>query len=223
MSDVQTWLPSFSVLESAVATYLPELPSVVHTRAARYPLSICPLHLYSLPSLPAKMSSSGKGDQIQFHVEHYDEDQPSPVSRDDLVLDEVSPADAKRIMRKIDFRLVPLLGACYCISLLDRTNLSAAAIAGMTKQLHLNIGERYSIVALVFFVSYVVLQPPATVFMRFVGPRIFLSAIVFLWGVVMLSMGFAKEWTTLVGLRVVLGIFEAGMLTHLCNMVTVQY
>lgn len=36
----------------------------------------------------------------------------------------------KRIVRKIDLRLIPLCGIMYCVSLLDRTNLSNAAIAG---------------------------------------------------------------------------------------------
>jgi MFS family permease len=93
----------------------------------------------------------------------------------------------------------------------------------MTAQLKLNLHERYSIVALVFFITYVILQPPATIMMRFIGPRIFLSSIVFLWGLVMLGMGFAKDWTTLVGLRLVLGIFEAGFFPGTVYLMSTYY
>ena len=51
----------------------------------------------------------------------------------------------------------------------------------MAKGLKL-IGPRYSIIVLIFFIPYVLFQPPATVVLRKVGPRIFLTAIVILWG-----------------------------------------
>jgi len=42
-----------------------------------------------------------------------------------------TPAEQRKIMHRIDRRLVLTLGAMYCISLMDRTNLSAANIAGL--------------------------------------------------------------------------------------------
>jgi MFS family permease len=72
------------------------------------------------------------------------------------------------------------------------------------------IGERYSIIVLLFFITYVLLQPPATVVLRKLGPRIFLPAITLLWGITMIGFGFVKNWTDLIGLRLVLGVFEAG-------------
>lgn len=39
-------------------------------------------------------------------------------------------AEQKSIIRRIDYRLVLTLGALYCVSLMDRTNLGFAAIAG---------------------------------------------------------------------------------------------
>jgi len=131
-------------------------------------------------------SSTGKEEYIAYHAEEARGSDSPPLSngKDDYTVqvDDITPADQKRLMRKIDLRLVPLLGSCYCISLLDRTNLSAANIAGMSRELRLGINERYSIVALVFFISYVILQPPATIAMRWIGPRNFLSTIIICWG-----------------------------------------
>lgn len=53
-----------------------------------------------------------------------------------------SPEEERGIKRRIDRRLVPVLGIMYCVSLMDRTNLGAANIAGMGTELLL-IGERY--------------------------------------------------------------------------------
>jgi hypothetical protein len=53
-----------------------------------------------------------------------------------------SLAEQRRITRQVDRRLVLTVGAMYCVSLMDRTNLGAANIAGMAKDLEL-IGNRY--------------------------------------------------------------------------------
>lgn len=74
----------------------------------------------------------------------------------------------------------------------------------------LAVGFRYSTIVLVFFITYVALQPPATVILRKVGPRIFLPTITVLWGITMITFAFVKTWTTLIPLRLLLGIFEAG-------------
>ena len=87
-------------------------------------------------------------------------------------------------------------------------------IFSMTAELQLNKLEgaisHYSIVTIVFFASYIVFQPPATVICRYLGPRNFLAAIVVLWGAVMIGMGFSDSYGTLAALRVVLGVLEAG-------------
>lgn len=49
---------------------------------------------------------------------------------DDPILQHFSHEEVKRVMRKVDRRLVSMCGLLYCVSLLDRTNLSNAAIAG---------------------------------------------------------------------------------------------
>lgn len=67
-----------------------------------------------------------------------------------------------------------------------------------------------SIITLVFFISYVLFQPPATVACKKIGPRYFLSTITFLWGCTMIGMGFAPDWSSMAGLRVLLGVLEAG-------------
>ncbi|EHY54185.1 hypothetical protein HRR83_008240 [Exophiala dermatitidis] len=120
-----------------------------------------------------------------------------------------TPEEQKKIIRRIDRRLVLTLGFLYCVSLMDRTNLGIAVVAGMGVDLVLT-GNRYSVIVLLFFITYVLLQPPATVVLRKVGPRIFLPTITLLWGITMICFGFVKDWSDLIPLRLVLGVFEAG-------------
>ncbi|KAI5863291.1 major facilitator superfamily MFS-1 [Durotheca rogersii] len=127
----------------------------------------------------------------------------------DAADDEFDEKEAKRIIWRIDRRLVTLVGVLYCVSLMDRTNLSTAAVAGMLDDLQL-VGTRYSVVTLVFFITYIIFQPPSTVVIRKVGPRIFLSTITLSWGAVMIGFGFSPSFEVLAALRLILGIFEAG-------------
>ncbi|TID17092.1 major facilitator superfamily transporter [Venturia nashicola] len=131
-------------------------------------------------------------------------------SSDDDILAEFTPEEIKKVIHRIDRRLVVTVGLMYCVSLMDRTNLSAAAIAGMNVELKLGIKNRYSIVTLVFFTSYILFEFPSTVIIRYLGPRNHLAGITVLWGAVMLGMGFVKTWSQLAALRVVLGVLEAG-------------
>ncbi|KAI2913198.1 hypothetical protein CBS147343_4417 [Aspergillus niger] len=138
------------------------------------------------------------------------EDIDKPEIHDVDYDEEFTPAEQRRIIHRVDRRLVTMAGLAYCISLMDRTNLSMAAVAGMTKDLQLGVGTRYSVVILVFFIPYVVFQPPMTVIIRKVGPTLFLGTLVISWGAILVGMGFVKNWKQMVAIRVLLGALEAG-------------
>lgn len=62
------------------------------------------------------------------------------------------PKEVRRIVRKVDLHLIPILAAMYCISLIDRTNLSMARSANgklMNKELSLDQGNYYSVATMV--------------------------------------------------------------------------
>lgn len=80
----------------------------------------------------------------------------------------------------------------------------------MDKDLEFSIGDRYTIALLVFFITYFLFEMPSTLAMRYVGPRLQLSVLAVSWGLVMLGMGFAKDWKIIVVCRMLIGIFEAG-------------
>ncbi|KAJ5394801.1 Major facilitator superfamily domain general substrate transporter [Penicillium crustosum] len=128
------------------------------------------------------------------------------------IINSFTPEEQKKIIRRVDIRLVVTMGCLFIVSLLDRTNLGAASVAGMQKELDMNASNNgYSITSLVFFVTYTLFQIPTTVIIRTLGPRIFLAGIVTLWGGVMIGFGFVKNWESMAGLRAILGGLEAGL------------
>ena len=97
-----------------------------------------------------------------------------------------------------------------------------------------------SIVVLVFFPTYVIFQPPATVLSRRLGPRKFLASICLLWGAIEIvsifhgmatddgltlvqAFGFVNKWTELLGLRVLLGILESGLYPSIVYLLATWY
>lgn len=128
----------------------------------------------------------------------------------DAVLTEEEKKIEKRATRKTDWRLIPILGACYSISAIDRINISAARIAGMDVELGFRIGDRYSIALLVFFITYFIFEIPSNIVLRKIGAANWLAFLCMSWGLVTFGAGFAKKWTDIVVCRLLLGLFEAG-------------
>ncbi|PGH17195.1 hypothetical protein AJ79_01333 [Helicocarpus griseus UAMH5409] len=126
---------------------------------------------------------------------------------EDILTDTVA---VRRLVRKIDFRLIPCLALCYSFALIDRVNLPNARIAGMDEDLELSVGSRYSLISMIFFVPYIVFQFPSNIAIRKLGAMWWLPSLVVCWGAVMIGFGFTHTWDQLLGLRVILGILEAG-------------
>ncbi|KAM0706407.1 hypothetical protein Q7P35_005733 [Cladosporium inversicolor] len=141
---------------------------------------------------------------------------PSTTSKNsvnNVYIEQLSTEDPhmeRRVLRKIDFRLLPILGALYTIALIDRTNISVARISGLDDDLDLEVGNRASVVLLIFFIGYILFELPSNMLIRKIGPAIWLSCIAFAWGALSLGIGFVNTWEALAIMRAFLGVLEAG-------------
>ncbi|CAN9437135.1 unnamed protein product [Alternaria alternata] len=71
------------------------------------------------------------------------------------VADEIDPVVEKRVRRKLDTHIVPLLSALYLLAFLDRSNIGNARIAGMEDDLGLS-SPQYQWLLTIFYISYIV-------------------------------------------------------------------
>lgn len=119
------------------------------------------------------------------------------------------PEDArKRLIRKVDIRLVPMLLFLYLITYIDKVNIGNAKIEGLLPSLHMN-GNDYNVALAVFFILYILAEVPSNVLMEKIGrPSWYLGGMVITWGVVMTCTGFIQNFRELVVIRVLLGLFE---------------
>lgn len=113
-----------------------------------------------------------------------------------------------QVMRKVAWRLVPLLSLCYTINILDRFNVSVAALA-MNKALGLT-ATTYGLGAGAFFWSYTLFQIPANSMLTRVGARRWITTIVVLWGLCSMGTALATGVYSFVAARFMLGLAEAG-------------
>jgi MFS transporter, ACS family, tartrate transporter len=112
------------------------------------------------------------------------------------------------VMRKVAWRFLPLLGLCYCINVLDRFNVSIAALT-MNKALGLS-ATTYGLGAGAFFWSYVLFQMPANAALSRVGARRWIALIAALWGLCSAGTALATGVKSFVVARFLLGMAEAG-------------
>lgn len=95
-------------------------------------------------------------------------DRKSTESYDDLVVMEISDQIKfeKQLLRKIDFRLLPIILASFFIACLDRSNIGNARLAGIEKDLNMS-DQQFQIVLAMFFVGEVAMKIPSNLVNNF--------------------------------------------------------
>jgi len=112
------------------------------------------------------------------------------------------------LYRRVAWRLVPFLMACYIAAFLDRVNVGFAKLQMLDQ---LKFSETvYGLGAGIFFIGYFLFEVPSNVLMHRIGARKTLARIMILWGVISAAMALTKSPTQFYVLRFLLGAAEAG-------------
>jgi len=123
--------------------------------------------------------------------------------------------------RKVTWRLIPFLFACYILAYVDRVNVG---FAKLQMQSDLRMSDTvYGIGAGLFFVGYFLLEVPANMMLRRLGARRWLGPIMIAWGFVSASMIFVKGATSFYSLRFLLGVVESGFFPGVMLYLTFWY
>ena len=107
----------------------------------------------------------------------------------------------KKLLRKVDIRLLPTLIIMYLLNFLDRSNLAQARQGTLEKDLNMS-GTDFNLATSIFFVGYLLMQLPSNLLLTKVRPCC-------LWGVVSTCNAAARSFTHLVVIRFFLGFVEA--------------
>ncbi|KAL4259179.1 hypothetical protein AB1N83_007018 [Pleurotus pulmonarius] len=119
--------------------------------------------------------------------------------------------DEKAVRRKIDNRVLPLVICSYIFNQFDRTNIgNAHVLKAFNDNFGISTNARWTIALSIFYVGYCLLEMPANVLQRHIGANRFFFISLGFWGITSLSFVYAKGYASLLVLRVLLGIGEAG-------------
>ena len=135
----------------------------------------------------------------------------------------------KKMLWKLDMKLIPWLCLIYLVAFLDRTllsccpttlhaliaagtNIGNAKLAGLPEDLHLTAnGSQYNAALTLFFISYSLFEPGTNIMLKRFRPSIFLPVTIVIWGICMTCMGVVENFSGLAATRFFLGLAEAGL------------
>jgi sugar phosphate permease len=114
----------------------------------------------------------------------------------------------KKIVWKLDTRILPVLAVMYLFNSLDKSNLGNAKTAGLEKSLNLQ-GNQYNIILSVFFVPYVLTAPILGIVGKKFGPSRVLPIMMLCFGIVTTMMVVVKNFGGAMTVRWFLGMAES--------------
>ncbi|THU01532.1 MFS transporter [Lampropedia puyangensis] len=120
----------------------------------------------------------------------------------------IAPHALDAPMKKVIWRIVPILFICYIFNFLDRINVGFAQL--QMKQ-HLAFSDAvYGLGAGLFFIGYFFFEVPSNILLERIGARKTILRIMVLWGLTSAATMFVQTPTQFYVIRFLLGLFEAG-------------
>ncbi|KAG6861386.1 hypothetical protein C0995_000792 [Termitomyces sp. Mi166 len=152
---------------------------------------------------------SGKKQEPKLTI---DDEQLESVSEEASQAELERLLEEKRLVQKLDRRILPIACLLYLFAYLDRSNLGNARLQGLDKDIlgGDKTGILFDWVNSIFFFSYILCQVPATVVSKLFPPRVWMASSAVGWGISSTLMATAFGFGGMMTARLFLGIFEAG-------------
>lgn len=126
--------------------------------------------------------------------------------------------EERRVLRRIDVRILPLILGAYFFQQLDKSSLSYVSIFGIMEDAHLKSLE-YSWLGSILYLAQLIFQPLAAFLLVKLPTGKVIGTAVICWGACAAIMAACTNFGSLLALRFLLGSFEA-MIAPSCLAVT---
>ncbi|KAH9898971.1 MFS general substrate transporter [Xylariomycetidae sp. FL2044] len=121
---------------------------------------------------------------------------------------DVDPAEARQVLRRIDWHLLPLLMGTYMLQYLDKSSINFASVFGLRQGTHLQ-GQEYSWLSSIFYFGYLVAQWPAGYLLQRLPVGKFIGVSTLVWGMLTIVTPACTNFAGIATNRFLLGCFEA--------------
>ncbi|OAL31255.1 hypothetical protein AYO20_08310 [Fonsecaea nubica] len=123
---------------------------------------------------------------------------------------EIDEKTNKRLLRKIDWHVLPWLCGLYVLQYLDKGVLSYAGVMGLQKETNLT-SNQYTWLGSIYYAGYIVFAPVHNRMFQVFPPSKYIACCVMAWGVVLTCMAACHNFTGLMIQRTFLGALEASI------------
>ncbi|OZJ01573.1 hypothetical protein BZG36_05604 [Bifiguratus adelaidae] len=113
----------------------------------------------------------------------------------------------KRLVRKIDRTIFPLMCTIGFLQFMDKSALTYGAVLGMLTDVNLQ-GSQYSLLTTVFYIGYLCMQLPNSYLVQRFPIAKYLGVNICIWGMILACIGISQNFSQMAGLRFILGFFE---------------
>lgn len=115
----------------------------------------------------------------------------------------------KKLVRKIDLIVLPIIGILYILNYIDRQNLAAAKLQGIMEDLNMTT-QQFATAISILFVGYLPFQIPSNLIITSISrPGLYICGAVVIWGSISAATAAVKTYGQLLAVRAVLGAAEA--------------
>ncbi|KAK7969456.1 MFS general substrate transporter [Apiospora saccharicola] len=122
----------------------------------------------------------------------------------------ITPEEEKKLLRKIDLNLMPLLCIVYGLNYLDKTTVSYASVMGLKTDIKL-VGQDYSWIGSMFYFGYLFWEYPTNRLLQRLPLAKYSAFNVIMWGLTLCCMAAVKNFAGAMTVRFFLGVFEAAV------------
>ncbi|KAK0099518.1 hypothetical protein ONS96_008356 [Cadophora gregata f. sp. sojae] len=126
---------------------------------------------------------------------------------DDIKESDYTPEEYKKLLKKIDRYLLPLMWVCYGIQQADKTSLGTQALFGIREDTNL-VGQQYQWLTTIFYIAYLSGELPSNFLLQRWALGRTLSIYMLCWGICVICISAAQNWAHLMILRTLQGFFE---------------
>ncbi|KAH8432463.1 putative MFS transporter [Aspergillus melleus] len=121
---------------------------------------------------------------------------------------EYTSDEAKKVLRKVDSRLIPLMFVVYMLQYLDKNSINFASVYGLKQGTHIT-GSQYSWLGSIFYFGYLIAQWPAGLALQKLPLGKVLSITTLIWGALLMTTPACHNFAGIATNRFLLGFVEA--------------
>ncbi|KAI0484940.1 major facilitator superfamily transporter [Xylariaceae sp. FL0804] len=128
----------------------------------------------------------------------------------------------RRLVRKVDLLILPLLAGCYTLQYIDKQALSYAAVFDLFDDTGIS-ETQYAWFASIFYLAYLVAEYPWSYLAQRTRLAKVVGGCVTVWGVVLMATAACNNFGGLAACRFLLGIFEAPITPCFMMLISMWY